>query len=136
MGFGDIEIYDSNGQPYEIVEIKHNIPIDKIMLLDILKKAKNTSIKRYYILTTSEPNFKDTEKVIFNLVHQIKQKYNLEIIPNGIYTSLKYYLRLIPDLTDFLKRYTENLKKEFIKTADIKEFHINGWAKILNKYTL
>jgi len=134
MGFGDIEIYNSDGTPFEVVEIKHNIPVDKIMVEDVLKKVKDTTIKKYYILTTAEPNFKDPNEEIFELVHVIKLKYDIEIIPNGIYPSLKYYLRLVPDLRDFLERYTENLKDEFRKTADIKEFHIKGWMDIRRKY--
>lgn len=136
MGFGDIEIYNPDGTPFEIVEIKHNIPIDKIMVGDILKKVKDTTIKKYYILTTAEPNFKDSDEEIFELVHAIKLKFGIEIIPNGIYLSLKYYLRLVPDLRDFLDCYTENLKNEFSKTADIKEFHIKGWMTIRRKYNV
>ena len=136
VGFGDIEVYNSNGTPFEVVEIKHNIPIDKMMVRDVLKKVKGTNIKKYYILTTAEPNFQDPNKEIFDLVHLIKQKYDIEIIPNGIYPSLKYYLRLVPDLKDFLDRYTENLKSEFKKTADIKEFHIKGWMDIKRKYNI
>ena len=134
MGFGDIEIYNSDGTPFEVVEIKHNIPINKIMIEDVLKKAKNTTIKKYYILTTAEPNFRNSHKEIFKLVHMIKSEHNIEIIPNGIFPSLKYYLRFIPDLKDFLNRYTENLKEEFRKTADIKEFHIKEWVEIKRKY--
>lgn len=134
MGFGDIEIYNSDGTPFELVEIKHNIPINKIMIRDVLKKVKGASIRKYYILTTAEPNFKDLSEEIFELVHVIKLKDGIEIIPNGIYPSLKYYLRHAPDLRDFLNRYTENLKDEFKKTADIKESHIKGWMDIRRKY--
>ncbi len=134
MGFGDIEIYNPDGTPFEIVEIKHNIPIDKIMVEDVLKKAKNTTIKKYYILTTAEPNFKGSHEEIFESVHLIKLKYGIEIIPNGIYPSLKYYLRVVPDLKDFLDSYTRNLRGEFKKTTDIKEIHIIEWMKIRRKY--
>jgi len=134
-GFGDIEIYNSDGTPFEMVEIKHNIPIDKVMIEDVLKKVKDTTIKKYYILTTAEPNFKDPDKDIFKLVHEIKLRYGIEIIPNGIYQSLKYYLRFVPNLRDFLDKYTENLMEEFKKSTDIKEFHIKGWKKIMEKYS-
>ncbi len=39
-GFGDIEIYDENDNPFEIIEIKHNIPIDKYLIFDIVKKTQ------------------------------------------------------------------------------------------------
>ncbi|WP_207681681.1 hypothetical protein [Desulfonema magnum] len=51
-GFGDIEIYGDNDEPFEVVEIKHNIPIDKYLIFDIVKKTEHTKINRYYILTT------------------------------------------------------------------------------------
>ncbi len=133
-GFGDIEVYNSDGTPFEMVEIKHNIPIDKTMIEDVLRKVKNTTIKKYYLLTTAEPNFKDLDKDIFKLVHEIKLKYGVEIIPNGIYQSLKYYLRFVPNLKDFIDKYTKNLIEEFKGTTDIKEIHIKGWNKIKEKY--
>lgn len=133
-GFGDIEICNPDNTPFEIVEIKHKIPIDKVMVEDILKKVKGTTIRRYYILTTAEPNFKGNESEIFNLVGEIKSNYNIEIIPNGILISLKYYLRFIPELKKFLDCYTNNLKKEFKKTTDIKEIHITKWSEIRKKY--
>ncbi len=136
-GFGDIEVYNSDGTPFEVVEIKHNIPIDKTMILDILKKVKDTSVKRYYILTTAEPNFKEEEKEeIFDLVHKIKRRYNIEIIPNGIIPSLKYYLRFVPDLKEFIEKYTENLTEDFKQSTDVKEFHITKLRKIRKKYKL
>jgi len=35
-GYGDIEIYDKLNNPFEIVEIKHNIPITKDLIFDII----------------------------------------------------------------------------------------------------
>ncbi len=45
-GFGDIEIYTTDNQPFEIVEIKHNIPIDKYLIFDIAKKIQHIKIDR------------------------------------------------------------------------------------------
>ncbi|TAD97881.1 MAG: DNA methyltransferase [Bacteroidetes bacterium] len=56
-GFGDIEVYHIESQPFEIIEIKHNIPIDKYLIFDIAKKTQNISIDRYYILTTFPNTF-------------------------------------------------------------------------------
>jgi len=60
-GFGDIEIYTMDNQPFEIVEIKHNIPIDKYLIFDIAKKTQNVKIDRYYILTTFSNSFESSE---------------------------------------------------------------------------
>lgn len=135
-GFGDIEVYNQDGTPFEIVEIKHNIPIDKTIIEDVLRKIKNTkTIERYYILTTAEPNFEESqEEEIFKQVQEIKSEYGFEIVPNGIYNSLKYYLRFVPDLSSFLELYEKNLKEEFYRTTDVKEFHIKGWRDIKEKF--
>jgi DNA (cytosine-5)-methyltransferase 1 len=135
-GYADIEIWDANKKPFEMVEVKHKIPIDKTMVLDVLSKIKDTTVKRYFILTTAERNFKGNKKNIFSLVHDIKVKCNKDLIPNGIIPSLKYYLRLVPDLREFLKKYTKNLSNEFRQGTDIKKFHILQWQEITRKYKL
>jgi len=135
-GYADIEVCDANEKPFEMVEVKHKIPIDKTMMLDVLNKIKDTTVKRYFILTTAERNFKGNKKNIFSLVHEIKAKYNKDLIPNGIIPSLKYYLRLVPYLREFLEKYTENLSNEFRQGTDIKEFHILQWQEITRKHKL
>lgn len=132
-GFGDIEVYNVDKTPFEIVEIKHNKPIDVSMIDDVLKKILETPIKRYFILTTSTPNFED-KKTLFSYVRQIKIKKGIDIIPNGVIPSIKYYLRFVPNLNNFLKQYSENLRKEFKEASDIKSSHILGWNKITIKY--
>jgi len=134
MGYGDIEVYYNDGTPFEIVEIKHKIPIDLITIKDVFKKVQTTSIKRYFILTTADPNFVGDEKEIFDILNGIKQKYNIDIIPNGIIASLKYYLRFLIDLNEFLNVYTENIKKEFSQTTDVKELHIKKWEELIKRY--
>lgn len=132
-GYADIEIYDADGTPFEMVEVKHKIPIDNTMVLDVFSKIKNTATKRYFILTTAERNFKGSKKNIFKLVREIKVKFNKDLIPNGIIPSLKYYLRFAPDLGKFLEKYTENLLEEFKQGSDVKELHISGWKEITQR---
>lgn len=136
IGFGDIEVYNSNKTPFEIIEIKHGIPIDLIMIEDSLKKVINTTTKRYFILTTSIPNFKNEESEIYELIKKIKSKYNIDFIVNGIIPSIKYYLRFLVDLHLFINQYTENLKKEYTISTDIKDVHIEKWNEILREYWL
>ena len=57
-GIGDVEIVDENGDYFEAVEIKHEIPMDSLMIDDSFEKFRETPIKRYYLLTTAEPNIK------------------------------------------------------------------------------
>ena len=134
MGYGDIEIYSKDKTPFEIVEVKHEIPIDKTMINDILKKIENSEVKRYFILTTAFPNFTEGVDEIFTLVREIKTDFLVDIVPNGIVPSLKYYLRFVPDLRVFLKKYTENLKEDFRYFSDVKKSHLTEWLKIKEKY--
>jgi DNA (cytosine-5)-methyltransferase 1 len=135
-GYGDIEIRDNHNNPFEILEIKHNIPIDRNMILDIVKKSANTTIKRYYILTTYKDCFlnKDEEEYINELILKIKRERGLEIIANGIVNTLKYYLRFIEDYYEFINTYTEELVRDARNSTEIKDAHIQAWKMILQEY--
>lgn len=137
-GFGDIEIYTKTNKPFEIVEIKHNIPLDKYLIFDIVKKTENTEIDRYYILTTFKSGFENevTEKSVNEFIMQIKQSKGIDIIANGIITTLKYYLRFIDDYKQFVKAYTDNLIKDSKNSTEVKSFHIEKWTEILKEYGL
>ena len=137
-GFGDIEIYDEKNLPFEIVEIKHNIPIDKYMVFDIVKKTNGTNINRYYILTTYARGFenKETEQLVNEFISCINTEKNIDIIANGIITTLKYYLRFIDNYNLFLNIYTKNLINDARHSTEIKSFHIEKWIEIKNKYSL
>ncbi len=131
-GIGDAEIIDKNKNYFEAVEIKHGIPIDSVMINDAFEKFKKTPVRRYYLLTTAEPNIKKGEggKVI-EKVEEIKIEHGCVVIVNVLIPSLKYYLRLLKDPSTFIDNYTKNLKKEFSKTTEIKEQHIKAWKKIV-----
>ncbi|MDR1552636.1 MAG: hypothetical protein LBS69_04130 [Prevotellaceae bacterium] len=138
-GYGDIEIWNKdNAVPFEMVEIKHNISIDRNLVFDIAKKSANTSIDRYYILTTAKDNFTSVEEEEFinKFILKIKKDTDLEIIANGIFTSLKYYLRFIDDCKEFIKTYTKNLVADSKHSTEITEKHIMIWTEILKKHKL
>ncbi len=137
-GFGDIEIYDEENNPFEIIEIKHNIPIDKYLIFDIVKKTRNTEINRYYILTTFQNSFAndEAEKAVAEYVLQIKQRTNLDIIANGIISTLKYYLRFVDDYGEFIKIYTKNLIADAKNSTEVKSFHLEEWNEILEAYKI
>jgi len=137
-GFGDIEIYDENNLPFEIVEIKHNIPIDKYMVFDIVKKINGTNINRYYILTTYARGFEnqEIEQFVNKFIAYVNTKRNIDIIANGIITTLKYYLRFIDNYNLFLDIYTKNLINDARRSTEIKSFHIERWIDIKNRYGL
>ncbi len=135
---GDIEIYSSQNTPFEIVEVKHNIPIDKYMVLDLLKKIGKTPINRYYLLTTFESTFQDkqSEQEIVKYIADIYQKTGVDIIVNGIISSLKYYLRFVDHYDEFIRTFTENLFYDAQNSTDVKKFHLKKWQEILQKYRI
>ena len=137
-GYGDIEIYDHKNQPFEVIEVKHNIPIDEFLIFDIIKKTKDTPIKRYYILTTFDAGFQDAEaqKKVEKLISQIRNESGLDIIANGILTTLKYYLRFIDDYQIFIEKYTKNLTEDARNSTEVRVKHVEAWMNILkNKNT-
>lgn len=137
-GYGDIEILNSDDTPFEMVEIKHNISIDRNLIFDVTKKSEDTSIKRYYILTTAKENFSSVEEEEFinKFILKIKKDTGIEIIANGIYFSLKYYLRFINDYKEFIINYTQNLIMDSKNSTEIKEFHIKKWQDILKEHKI
>lgn len=137
-GFGDIEIYGENDEPFEIVEIKHNIPINRYLVFDIVKKTEHAQIDRYYILTSFRDGFKtkETEQFINKFTIQIKSQKGIDIIANGIIPTLKYYLRFINDYNLFIKSYTDNLINDAKNSTEIKSSHVNKWIAILKKHSV
>ena len=130
-GIGDIEVLDENEKFFEGVEIKHNIPISQSLVRDAYQKIADTSVRRYYLLTTAEPNVDDAGAVE-RLVQEILRQHGCEVIVNGILPSLKYYLRLLTNPKLFLDCYSKNLQLDFNQSTDIKEVHLRYWNELLN----
>ena len=130
-GIGDVEVLDENGDFFEAVEIKHNISISPKLVRDAYDKFAETSICRYYLLTTAEPNV-DDPGMVDPLIHQIHRNHGCEVIVNGILPSLKYYLRLLSNPKIFLDYYSKNIQLDFKQNTDIKEIHLRYWKELLD----
>lgn len=130
-GIGDIEVLDENEEFFEGVEIKHNIPISPNLVRDAYQKFSGPPVRRYYLLTTAEPNVDDGQAVDA-LVSEIRRRHGCEVIVNGILPSLKYYLRLLSDPKLFLDCYSSNLQLDFNQSTDIKETHLRYWNELLD----
>ena len=137
-GYGDIEVYNFDNQPFEIVEIKHNIPINKYLIFDIAKKTKNIKIDRYYLLTTFENGFINTKSEIevTEYILKLKKEQGIDIIANGIISTLKYYLRFMDNYQEFINIYTKNLIKDAKQSTEIKNYHIKNWEDLLKKFSI
>jgi DNA (cytosine-5)-methyltransferase 1 len=130
---GDVEIIDRKRKTiFEGVEIKHGIPINFLIVRDAYEKIKGIPIKRYYILTTAEPNVKNSEmRKVHRLIAEIRKNHGCEVVVNGLIPSLKYYLRLIKNPNAFLKQYAKNIRAEVSTSTVVKMEHLEKWNKIL-----
>lgn len=107
---GDI-VVTHGGMPVEAVEIKYAQEIEFIHLCEAIEKVRAKSVRRYYILSTKDVSIADAERIDGLRIDFLK-KNGCEIILNGVIHSLSYYLRLLPDTTEFLFNYTDLLEND------------------------
>lgn len=124
---GDIDVNNPNGMAFEGVEIKHEIQITKQLVTDAYEKFKMYHTDRYYLLTTANMDNADWN-AIEEEIQRINQIHGCQVIVNGVYTSLKYYLRLVRDPAEFIDRYVELLKSD----ETIKFQHKTVWNDIIS----
>lgn len=125
---GDIDVNNKNGTAFEGVEIKHEIQITRQLVADAYEKFKIYNTDRYYLLTTA--NMADADWDAIDLeIQRIAQIHGCQVIVNGVYTTLKYYLRLVTDPAEFIDRYVELLKVD----ETIKFQHKTAWNEIISQ---
>lgn len=125
---GDIDVNNLNGSAFEGVEIKHEIRITKQLVIDAYEKFKIHNTDRYYLLTTANMDSADWD-AIETEVQRIAQIHGCQVIVNGVYSTLKYYLRLLKDPAEFIDCYVELLKID----DTIKFQHKVAWNDIVSK---
>lgn len=125
---GDIDINNEDGSAFEGIEIKHEIQITRQLIKDAYEKFKIYNTDRYYLLTTANM---DTAKwnEIEEEIRRIRQIHGCQVIVNGVYTTLKYYLRLLQDPAKFIDRYVELLKVD----ETVKYQHKVEWNNIISQ---
>ncbi|WP_300453739.1 DNA (cytosine-5-)-methyltransferase [Fusobacterium sp.] len=124
---GDIVVRDKiTGKIYEVAEIKFEIKPDKIMVEDAYEKFKQEPIQRYYILSTSHANEEEKNR-IEKEIKKIKEEHGCQVIVNGVFQTLKYYLRLLENTDKFLNSYVINIQNN----SELNSEHKIAWNKIL-----
>ena len=123
---GDIDIVNSDNSPFEAVEVKFEIPITHEIVECAKNKILTSKISRYYILSTAESKESDRAAILRD-VQQIKNVHGCQLVINGIMPSLKYYLRLIDDLTAFIENYTSLL----VEDKSVLFEHRAMWNKLV-----
>lgn len=127
---GDIVVRNKDGNElYEIVEVKFDIKPNMLMILDAYKKIKPTKIQRYYILSTLKAE-KDEQEEIKEEIEKIEEEHGCQVIVNGVFDTLKYYLRLIKDTDKFIENYVNCLQND----SEINFEHKIAWNRIYQKF--
>lgn len=124
---GDIEIFKEE-KVFESIEIK----LDKKISAQILRVAREKIYKfnpqRYYILSVD--GIEESEKAeIDEIVNEVKQKHGCQIIINGLIPTIKYYLRLISNLNDFIQNYSNAIESD----SELQKVHKRKWNELINK---
>jgi DNA (cytosine-5)-methyltransferase 1 len=125
---GDIEIFFDD-QVLESLEVKFEIEIDSHIVNRVLEKIYKFNPKRYYILTTLGIKENDYSDVI-EKVHTLKKEHGCQLIINGLLPTLKYYLRLIENLEEFVTLFSYNI----VNDKELKITHKQKWNELQNKY--
>ena len=123
---GDIEIFDKQNL-FETVEIKFNRVIDKHLLNNITSKIYQHNPKRYYVLSNLDISKKDVVE-INKIIQNVREKHGCQIIVNGIYNTLYYYLRVV-DINEFLNIYVEYVCSD----SELKIEHKDALIDIFKK---
>lgn len=108
---GDIEIYDSQNNLIESIEIKHDKAIDITIVRIAIEKIYKFNPKRYCIFSFANINNDDFEEIT-NEIRTVELNQGCQIIVNGIMPTIKYYLRLISSLPDFIDNYRKLVESD------------------------
>lgn len=125
---GDIDIVDEKEKAFEAVEVKHGIAITAQLIKDAFEKFKTTQVNRYYLLSTANIDISQKDK-IDQEIERIKNIHGCHVIANGLTHSLKYYLRLLSDTSEFIENYVNLIETD---TA-LKFEHKKQWNTIISK---
>lgn len=122
---GDIDIWRGDSA-FEGVEVKHEIKITRELVGHAYEKFKVYPTDRYYLLTTADMDGADWDAINAE-IEKIAKVHGCQVIVNGVYSSIKYYLRMIRSPADFIDCYVELLKSD--KT--VKFAHKEKWNEIV-----
>jgi DNA (cytosine-5)-methyltransferase 1 len=125
---GDIDIVDEKERAFEAVEVKHGIAITTQLVKDAFEKFKTTQVNRYYLLSTANIDISQKDE-IDQEIDRIKNIHGCHVIANGLTHSLKYYLRLLSDTSEFIENYVNLIEND---TA-LKFEHKKQWNTIISE---
>ena len=128
---GDIEIFSMNNSLYEAIEIKLDKQIDSQIMRVVENKIYKWNPQRYYVLSVYGIKDEDRDE-IEEISHNIAVKHGCQVIINGLLTTIKYYLRLISNLSEFMMLYSKEVEQD----TELQKIHKDKWNEIIKKYDL
>lgn len=126
---GDIEVAHSDGSIFEAVEVKLDKPVTPHIVQIAYDKINKFKVERYYILSGVEQKPEDVNENL-RLVNEIQQEHGCQLIINGLYQTLKYYLRLVTTPKDFLNEYTELVEQD----KELQPVHKERLQELIDRY--
>ena len=127
---GDIEIFNGD-KIFEAIEIKLDKQIDKQIMQVVKNKVIKWNPQRYYVLSVKGIKEEDNEEIT-SIVKDIELQHGCQIIINGLIPTIKYYLRLITNLNDFINKYSELVGND----TELQVEHKKKWNELITKYSL
>ena len=128
---GDIEVFDKNKKLIEAIEIKLGKPITLQIVLNVKDKIIKYNPRRYYIFSSN--NILEQEKDKINSeIDYIATNHGGQVIINGIIPTLKYYLRLIASIENFVEDYSKLVEQD----QELQAVHKTQWNTILKNLDL
>lgn len=126
---GDIEVFDENNKLFEAVEIKQGKKIDIQIIRIVKEKIVKYNPQRYCIFSSSDIYNPDAQ-LIDTEISEIAKNYGCQVIINGTIPTLKYYLRLITSLDNFINKYSRFIESD----SELQVNHKIKWNEILSKH--
>lgn len=127
---GDIEIF-KNEQLFESIEIKLDKKITSQIIRVVESKIYKWNPERYYVLSVDGIDENDKDE-INEIVFDVLTKHGCQIIINGLIPTIKYYLRLISNLEEFVSKYSNCVQND----EELQRVHKEKWNELIQKYNL
>ncbi|MBD2297217.1 hypothetical protein [Nostoc sp. FACHB-190] len=125
---GDIEIFNQNNHLVEAIEVKHGQEITLQIVYRAREKIVKYNPRRYYIFAAKDVKQSEQEE-INKLITQISSEHGCQVILNGIIPTIKYYLRLIESISDFIEGYSQLIESD----NELQKMHKEKWNEILGR---
>lgn len=123
---GDIEIF-KNDVLVEAIEIKLKKEITADLMRQVQQKIYTYNPKRYRVFSSGQIT---DEEGVKNIITAIKENHGCQVIVNGIIPTLKYYLRLVISLQNFINSFLTAVENDL----ELKPIHKTIVVELVKKY--